>query len=86
MSKTEEKLMIQFQENSRADEMTEGRTEEWMEGQKERWNDGRTDRPYFMGPFWLLPGILKYSCSLTTSFYFPFTFLSILKFNVKILL
>ena len=37
--------MIQFQENT----WTEGR----MEGQK----DGRTDRPYFIGSFWLPPGV-----------------------------
>ena len=36
MSKTEEKLMIQFQEKSWSDEMAEERTEEWIEGQKDR--------------------------------------------------
>ena len=37
--------MILFQENAR------------MEGQKDRPKDGRTDRPYFIGPFWLPPGV-----------------------------
>ena len=23
----------------------------------DRWKDGRTDRPYFIGPFWLLPEV-----------------------------
>ena len=36
--------MIQFQEN--------GWRERWMEG----WKDARTDRPYFIGLFWLLLG------------------------------
>ena len=39
--------MIQFQENTR----TEGQTK----GQK----DERMDRPYFIGPFWLPPGVQK---------------------------
>ena len=39
--------MIQFQENA----WTEG----WMEG----WKDRRMDRPYFIGPFRLLPGVQK---------------------------
>ena len=39
--------MIQFQENA----WTEGRTE----GQKDR----RVNRPYFIGPFQLLPGVQK---------------------------
>ena len=34
----------------------EGQMEGWMEGQK---NDRRTDRPYFIGPFQLPPGIQK---------------------------
>ena len=37
-------VMIQFQEN--------GWRERWMEG----WKDARTDRPYFIGLFWLLLG------------------------------
>ena len=40
---SEKKLMIQFQENA----CTEGR------------KDGRMDRPYFIGPFRLLPGVQK---------------------------
>ena len=39
--------MIQFKENAR--------TGGGMEGQK----DGKTDRPYFIGPFQLLPGVQK---------------------------
>ena len=43
------KLTIQFQENA------------WTEGQMEEgWKHGRTDRPYFIGPFRLLPGVQKY--------------------------
>ena len=30
-----------------------------MPGQKDGWKDGRTDRPYFKGPFRLLPGLQK---------------------------
>ena len=37
--------MIQFKENARID----GR----MDGRREGWKDGKTDRPYFIGPFWL---------------------------------
>ena len=40
--------MIQFKENAR----TDGR----MDGRTEGWKDRRTDRPYFIGPFWLLLG------------------------------
>ena len=40
---SEKKQMIQFQENA----CTEGR------------KDGRMDRPYFIGPFRLLPGVQK---------------------------
>ena len=43
--------MIQFKENA----WTDGRTE----GQKGRRMEGRTDRPYFIGPFRLLPGVQK---------------------------
>ena len=39
--------MIQFKENTRTDGRTEGRM------------DGRTDRPYFIGPFRLPPGVQK---------------------------
>ena len=34
--------------------------------QENAWTDGRTrrtERPYFVGPFWLLPGIQKWSKS-----------------------
>ena len=44
------KNMIQFQENA----WTDGRT------------DGRTDRPYFIGPFWLMPVVQK--CKIQLSF------------------
>ena len=37
--------MILFQENAR------------MEGQKDKPKDGWTVRPYFIGPFWLPPGV-----------------------------
>ena len=30
-----------------------------MPGQKDRWKDGRANRPYFIGPFRLLPGVQK---------------------------
>ena len=39
--------MIQFKENSQTDKRTDGRTE------------GQTDRPYFIGPFRLPPGVQK---------------------------
>ena len=48
-----------------------------MPGQKDRWKDERMHRPYFIGPFWLPPGVqkgktffLKIDCEETTS-YFP---------------
>ena len=41
----------------------EGRTE----GRKEGWKDRRTDRPYFIGPFWLLPGVQKLTFNITYS-------------------
>ena len=44
-AKFQKKLMIQFQENA------------WTKGQTEEQNDGRTDRPYFIGPFRLPPGV-----------------------------
>ena len=28
--------------------------------QENAWTDGRTNRPYFIGPFWLLLGVQKY--------------------------
>ena len=30
-----------------------------MEGQKDRWTDRKTDRPYFIVPFRLPPGVQK---------------------------
>ena len=30
-----------------------------MPGQEDRWKDGRANRPYFIGPFRLLPGVQK---------------------------
>ena len=36
-------------------------------GGTERRKDGRTDRPYFIGPFRLLPGVQK----INLNFYFP---------------
>ena len=43
------KLMIQFQENTQ----TDGRTDRTTD---------RTDRPYFIGPFWLPPGGVQKTC------------------------
>ena len=39
--------MIQLQENA------------WADGRMEGWKDRKTDRPYFIGPFWLIPGVQK---------------------------
>ena len=36
-----------------------GQREGWKNGQKDRWKDGRMDRPYFIGPFQLLPEVQK---------------------------
>ena len=41
----------------------EGWMERWMEGQKDR----RMDRPYFIGPFQLPPGVQKFNKQLTYS-------------------
>ena len=47
--------MIQLQENTQKD----GRTARMMDGRTGR----RTDRTYFIGPFWLRPGVKKmYGC------------------------
>ena len=43
------------QKERRKDEGTEGQTEGRLEGQKEGW----TDRLYFIGPFWIPPGLQK---------------------------
>ena len=51
MPKFRKKLKIQFQENAQTDGRADGR----MEG----WKDRRTDRPYFIGPFQLTPGVQK---------------------------
>ena len=32
-------------------------TEGWMEGRKDGQMDGQTEKPYFIGPFWLWPGV-----------------------------
>ena len=48
-TKIQKKLKIQFQENARTDRRTEG----WKDGRKER----RTDRPNFIGPYRLTPGV-----------------------------
>ena len=45
----QKKLMIQFKKNARTDRRMDGGTE------------GRSDRPYFIGPFWLLQGVQKSS-------------------------
>ena len=51
--------MIQFKENAWADGRMEGQTEGWMEGWTGGQMEGRKDRPYFIGPFQLLPGVQK---------------------------
>ena len=38
---------------------TSGQTEGWTEGQKDKRTEGWTDRPYFIGPFLLLPVVQK---------------------------
>ena len=51
---------MKMQTDRTMDRRTEGWTEEWK--------DRRTNRPYFIGPFQLLPGSKK----LTTYIYFAF--------------
>ena len=50
--------MIQFKENAQTDERKDG-----QDGKTEEW---KMDRPYFIGPFWLLPWV-QYRTQLTIS-------------------
>ena len=42
-----------------------------MPGQTKGWKDGQKDRPYFIGPFRLPPGVQLMSCA---SIYVSFTY------------